>query len=147
MAETPRLAARAVAGSDPALIAALTAAGLPVDDLTEPGRGFFAYRSGDRTAGFGGIERHGAHVLLRSIVVPEGRRGEGLGRAILAHLMTEAAGSAAVWLLTTTAAPFFARHGFRAVSRAEAPAEILATRQAAAICPASAVLMTRRPEA
>ncbi|WP_420023800.1 arsenic resistance N-acetyltransferase ArsN2 [Cereibacter azotoformans] len=146
MAETRRLDARPVAGNDPALIAALTAAGLPTDDLTEPGRGFFAYRSGDRPAGFGGIERHGAHALLRSIVVPEGRRGEGLGGAILAHLMTEATGAAAVWLLTTTAAPFFARHGFRTVPRGNAPAEILATRQAAAICPASATLMTCGPE-
>ncbi|MFQ6774782.1 arsenic resistance N-acetyltransferase ArsN2 [Cereibacter sphaeroides] len=139
--------ARRVAGNDPALIAALTEAGLPVDDLTEPGRSFFAYRVADGAAGFGGIERHGAYALLRSIVVPEARRGEGFGGAILAHLTAEVPGAASVWLLTTTAAPFFARHGFRAVPRAEAPAEILATRQAAASCPASATLMTRNPEA
>ncbi|MCE6950854.1 arsenic resistance N-acetyltransferase ArsN2 [Cereibacter sphaeroides] len=144
MTDPRPLEIQAVDGGDPDLARALAAAGLPVDDLTEPGRCFFAYRTQGRPAGFGGFERHGAHVLLRSIVVPEARRGDGLGAAILAHLMAEAAGATSVWLLTTAAAPFFARHGFLAVPRSEAPAEILATRQAAAICPASATLMTRR---
>ncbi|WP_145111022.1 arsenic resistance N-acetyltransferase ArsN2 [Cereibacter sediminicola] len=146
MAETCPLEPRPVAGNAPELVRALAAGGLPVDDLTEPGRCFFAYRSQGEPTGFGGFERHGEHVLLLSIVVPEARRGEGLGGAILAHLIAEAGGAGAIWLLTTSAAPFFARHGFRAVPRAEAPAAILATRQAAAICPASATLMTRNPE-
>ncbi|RHZ91491.1 hypothetical protein D1114_20070 [Cereibacter sphaeroides] len=59
----------------PGWSAAVTEAGLPVDDPTGPGRRFFSCRIAEEAAGFGGIERHGAHGLLRSIPVPETRRG------------------------------------------------------------------------
>ncbi|MGP3723461.1 hypothetical protein [Cereibacter sphaeroides] len=55
--------------------AAVTEAGLPVDDPTGPGQSFFSCRIAEEAAGFGGIERHGAHGLLRSIPMPETRRG------------------------------------------------------------------------
>ncbi|MGC9447838.1 hypothetical protein [Cereibacter johrii] len=41
MTESRGLDVRRAAGNAPGLIAALTEAGLPVDDLTEPGRRFF----------------------------------------------------------------------------------------------------------
>ncbi|WP_082242033.1 hypothetical protein [Cereibacter sphaeroides] len=59
----------------PGWSAAVTEARLPVDDPTGPGRRFFSCRIAEEAAGFGGIERHGAHGLLRSIPVPETRRG------------------------------------------------------------------------
>ena len=45
------------------------------------------------------------------------------------------------YLLTTTAAVLAARMGFQTVSRDAVPATIQATRQFAALCPASAVVM------
>lgn len=112
-----------IAGSDPDLALALHEAGLPTDDLTEPGRTFFAYAtvSGERV-GFGGIGSGMLALLLRRAFDEGGRQA---------------------WLLTTTAAPFFERAGFKPVERAIAPASVLATRQAASLCPASAALLRR----
>jgi arsenate reductase len=52
-------------------------------------------------------------------------------------------GAATAWLLTTTAADFFGSLKFKRRARDEAPAAILATRQATSLCPASAVLMSK----
>lgn len=142
----PFLADRAIPGTDPALRTALEAAGLPVADLAEPGRHFFAYATPGGTAlGFGGFERTGHDALIRSVmVVPEARRRR-IGRNLLALLLRRAfdAGARTAWLLTTTARGFFAKTGFRKIPRAGAPPAILASREAARLCPASAVLMTR----
>jgi len=135
-----------IAGGDPGLAAALQAAGLPGDDLTEPHRSFFAFatRTGERV-GYGGFERTGPDVLLRSLVVLPQARHRGIGRQMLALLLRRAfdEGGREAWLLTTTAASFFERAGFRPIERTAAPAAILASRQATALCPASAVLLTR----
>jgi len=67
------------------------------------------------------------------------------GGGMLALLLRRAfdKGGRDAWLLTTTAAPFFGRAGFKPVERAIAPASVLATRQAASLCPASAALLRR----
>ncbi len=135
-----------VTGRDPALIAALKAADLPVDDLDEPNRNFFSYRSLAGTLlGFGGYELYGDVAFLRSIVVlPEGR-SKRTGRNLVPLLTYRAArqGARAAWLLTTTAPDFFEKIGFKRRTREEAPAAVLATRQAQSLCPASAVVMSR----
>lgn len=73
------------------------------------------------------------------------RRRQGFGEAITAKLLAQArdSGAKAVYLLTDTAVPFFEALGFQTVARDTAPAAILATRQAASICPASASLMAK----
>ena len=80
-----------------------------------------------------------------SIVTAPGRRGQGLGRALLAALEAEARrhGAERLHLLTTTAAPFFSRYGYQAADRATAPDAIAASREFASLCPASAAYMTR----
>lgn len=144
---TPLLVDTPIAGSDTGLITALQEAGLPSDDLTEPGRSFFAYSTvtGERV-GYGGFERMGRDVLVRSLVVLPNARQRGIGGGIVALLLRRAfdEGGRDAWLLTTTAAPFFERAGFKPVERTSAPASVLATRQAASLCPASAALL-RRP--
>lgn len=144
---TPLLVDTPIAGSDTGLITALQEAGLPSDDLTEPGRSFFVYSTvtGERV-GYGGFERMGRDVLVRSLVVLPNARQRGIGGGIVALLLRRAfdEGGRDAWLLTTTAAPFFERAGFKPVERTSAPASVLATRQAASLCPASAALL-RRP--
>ncbi|WP_298015628.1 arsenic resistance N-acetyltransferase ArsN2 [uncultured Castellaniella sp.] len=135
-----------IAGDDPGFVAALLDAGLPVDDLAEVGRAFYAYRMrSGRLIGYGGFERYGRDALLRSIVVPSADRRQGIGRNLLNLLQQRAydQGARQSWLLTEAAAPFFERLGFKAADRADAPQTILATRQARSLCPASATLMTR----
>lgn len=143
---TPFLQDAPIPGGDPSLQQALGAAGLPTDDLNEPGRRFFRFTTlaGERV-GFGGFERMGREVLVRSLVALPEARHRGLGSAMLALLLRRAfdEGGREAWLLTTTARPFFERAGFTAIDRSLAPASILGTRQAAALCPASAALLRR----
>jgi len=136
-----------ISGSDPAFMAALTGEGLPVDDLAEAGRCFFAYRSlGGALLGFGGYELFGSDALLRSIVVTMEARKKSIGRNLVPLLAYRAlrAGARRAFLLTLTAADFFAKTGYKKIERADAPAAILASRQAASLCPATAVLMSRK---
>ncbi|MCH5714657.1 GNAT family N-acetyltransferase, partial [Salmonella enterica] len=76
-------------------------------------------------------------VLVRSLVVLPHARHRGIGGGMFALLLRRAfdEGGRDAWLLTTTAAPFFERAGFKPIERSAAPATILATRQAASLCP------------
>ena len=142
----PFLRDAAIVSGDAGLVSALAEAGLPIDDLAEPNRIFYAYDTLDgERVGYGGFERHGEDVLIRSVVVPAGVRHEGIGSNIVPLLLFRAfeAGARRAYLLTTSAAPFFAKLGFREIDRLNAPATILSTRQAVALCPASAHVMFR----
>lgn len=129
-----------------ALSAALAAEGLPVDDLREPGRAFFAYFTDRNTlAGFGGFETHGDHALVRSIVVLPGYRGHGLVWQIVPAVLAQArrAGARHAWLLTESAEPVFSRLGFSPADRNSVPAQIGSTRQFSVLCDERATLMHR----
>ncbi|WP_019644450.1 arsenate reductase (glutaredoxin) [Novispirillum itersonii] len=133
----------------PDLAAALTAAGLPADDIGLPGRMFWAARRDGVPVGYGGVEYSAASPhdgLLRSVVILPARRGLGDGSALIAALTAEARhtlGLCRLWLLTTTADGFFRRLGFVAHDRTAAPAVVTDSAQFSALCPASAVLMAR----
>jgi amino-acid N-acetyltransferase len=129
----------------------LDAEDLPTADLRDgPGAFFAAHADGDRDSGervgVGGLEIHGSHGLLRSVVVREPHRGEGYGAAICEGLEREARerGVGTLWLLTTTAAGFFAARGYERVAREAAPAAIRDTAEFAELCPDSATAMLRR---
>lgn len=125
------------------LIAALEAAGLPTDDLHELGRCFYRFEVEGRPIGYGGLEQIGPDALIRSIVVIDSHRGAGHGSAILSLLEAEAVGrkASSLYLLTTTAAAFFRRHGYVVLPRSAAPTAIAASRQFSALCPTSAAFM------
>jgi arsenate reductase (glutaredoxin) len=133
---------REIRPDDPAFVAALTLAGLPTDDLTSEA---FAYFSADDMAWGGVGAGAGADALIRSIVVKPEARGQGLGVAITEALVRRATetGVERLWLLTTSAAPFFERLGWSAVDRTSAPRPIAQSRQFNGLCPASATLMAR----
>ncbi|MBC9032671.1 GNAT family N-acetyltransferase [Sphingomonas sp. JC676] len=117
------------------LRAALSAANLPTDDLSEPDRIFF--RFGDRgAAAFAGLEGTGTERLLRSVVVPAERRGVGLGAALVAAVEAEAKriGVDRLHLLTEGATPFFRALGYVDTDRASAPETIAATEQFRSLC-------------
>jgi len=130
------LASKHIGAGDERLVAALLAAGLPIDDVGAPGRSFFRIERDGQMLGYGGFELYGQDGLLRSVVVPAASRGQGHGRAVVEAMLGEigAAGGKQVYLLTATATAFFEHLGFVRTDRADAPASILATRQAASIC-------------
>lgn len=144
------IAAIEIAATDPAFAAALAAAGLPADDIGEPGRRFFAFHDANgAVVGYGGVELPGdAVALLRSLVVAEGLRGRGFGQRIVRWLLDWLAvrGVDDVWMLTTTAMGLGERCGFRRIDRSAAPATVKNTRQFASLCPTTAILMRRQGE-
>lgn len=126
---------------DAGLVAALRGAGLP-----DPGDGryFIAHEHGG-VAGYVGLEGEGRDLLLRSLVVFTDLKAQGLGSRILtaAEAVASDLGAERLHLLTTTAEPFFARHGFVAADRVSAPPAIRRTREFANVCPASAAYLTK----
>ena len=145
---------REAEASDLGLVRALLVeAGLPADGLEDQfGPRYAVAEAGGALVGAAGVEVYGAFGLLRSVVVAPSHRGTGLGRALVADRMAWAQRErlAAVFLLTTTAPDFFAALGFERAVREAAPEEIRRSREFAAVCPASSVLMrreSRKPEA
>jgi N-acetylglutamate synthase-like GNAT family acetyltransferase len=99
-------------------------------------------------AGAVGLEHSASQAdsaLLRSLVVAPAARGTGLGTALLgeAESLARAQGVKQLYLLTTTAAAFFARHGYVICVRDAAPAGIAHSRQFSALCPGSSTLMRK----
>jgi amino-acid N-acetyltransferase len=135
---------RARKGDLPAVLALVRSASLPTAGLEDqfPGAYRVAGESG-AVAAVCGLERCGSFGLLRSLAVAEGSRGAGIGGALVKSALARARRGRleAVFLLTPTAAGFFAKRGFEPVGREAAPPAIRATVEFASACPASAALM------
>jgi len=129
-----------------AVRALLTTAGLPVADLTAAHLDdFWACGAGEDRAGVIGLEVYGTVALLRSLAVAPDWRGRSMGSALLAHAerVARQRGVQALYLLTTTAANFFARHGYVRIPRDIAPPALQRTAEFAALCPTRAVCLTK----
>ena len=99
-------------------------AGLPVDGLREHfPKGYVVARADGRIVGAAGLETYGFVGLLRSLVVVDDAQRQELGRELVHDRITAARNSrlAAVYLLTTTQAPFFRELGFVDSDRASLP--------------------------
>ncbi len=134
-------------GDEAALRALLSAASLPVDDLSVGGeQEYVLARAGGALVGCVGLEVHGEAGLLRSLAVAPARRGQGLGAALLERIAARALlrGVKTGYGLTTTAEHYCLAHGFERVERAEVPTAIAATAQFRSLCPRTAVCLRRR---
>lgn len=136
--------AEVIAGSSSGLRSALIAAGLPTEDIENQGAQFFRFSVDGRSVAYGGLEKHGCNVLLRSLVVLPQEQGKGFGKAAVDWLLNEARteGATGIFLLTSSAEEYFKRFGFGVITREGAPYSIRSTKQAAALCPATATLMS-----
>jgi amino-acid N-acetyltransferase len=117
---------------------------LPVSDLGHGDQVFWKLVAGDKPAGFVGIERYGQAALLRSLVVAPEAKGKGYGSALVRFAAEQASGTdvSELWLLTNTAAPFFAHLGWRLRARSDAPQNVQASAEFAGLCPSSAICMS-----
>ena len=93
--------------------------------------------------GCAGAEVYSDVALPRSVAVHEAARGAGIGDKVAAAVLArlKAYNVKTVSLLTTTAKPYFAKRGFRAISRAELPAALNTSAELSGACPATAVAM------
>jgi len=117
--------------------------GLPYEDCGSHISNFIGIVDKESLIAIGGIEVLNKIGLLRSVAVQEDYRGRGLATVIVDYLHEQARTEAlqSLFLLTETAESYFAKLGYRAVSRDELPVEIKATRQFQSLCPASAQAM------
>jgi len=115
-------------------------------DVAERWGHYFAVREDDgRVVGVAGLEIHGEDGLLRSVAVDAEYRGQGLAASLVEAAMERAKRLQirAVYLLTTTARDYFARHGFADCPREEAPAAIRESWEFRTGCPSTAAFMKR----
>ncbi|HET7198094.1 MAG TPA: arsenic resistance N-acetyltransferase ArsN2 [Burkholderiales bacterium] len=134
---------------EPAVRRLLAGAKLPAADLTASHfEHFFGCGAEDAPRGVVGLELHGSDALLRSLAVEPAARGRGCATALVAQAEQHARlkGVGRLYLLTTTAADFFARLGYKKTERREAPEAIRATSEFSTLCPASSVLMMKEIE-
>jgi amino-acid N-acetyltransferase len=125
------------------LRALLGSAKLPFDDVASDLQDFIVAISDGQVVGCVALETFGGEALLRSLAVAEHLRGAGLGRMLYDRIIARAReqGLTRLFLLTTTAVPFFARRGFESVDRSEAPEVMMKSAQFASLCPSTATCM------
>jgi amino-acid N-acetyltransferase len=119
---------------------------LTEQDVAERWGHYFVVREDDgRVVGVAGLEVHGEDGLLRSVAVEEEYRGQGLAASLVEAAVERAkrVNLRAVYLLTTTARDYFARHGFSDCPREEAPSAIRESWEYRTGCPSTAALMKR----
>lgn len=129
----------------------LESADLPTADLRldptpdSEGPALYVVRADAGRVGCIGVERYGDAGLLRSAAIQERHRGEGYGRGAVRALETAArdAGIERLYLLTTTAAAFFADLGYERVEREAVPEAVRGSAEFSDLCPETAVAMSR----
>jgi amino-acid N-acetyltransferase len=130
-----------------AAVALLQSHGLPAADITDEHlEHFFFIGSDGSPTGLVGVEMYGTVALLRSLVVADTARTQGIGSALVQHAEEYASSHRAgtMYLLTTTAEKFFKRLGYERIDRSQAPPSIERTREFASLCPASSAFMLKR---
>lgn len=116
---------------------------LPAAGLPEHATHLWVAVRADRIVGSAALEVYGDAALLRSVAVEQGLRGQGLGVALTQAALERSRerGVREVYLLTETAADFFARLGFRRIPRAQAEPAVGTSVEFTTVCPASATCM------
>ena len=104
-------------------------------------------RRGAAVVGVAALRPAGDVGLLRSVAVVASARMHGTGIALVADRLVaaRAANLSRVYVLTTTAAPFFRRFGFVDVARDDAPPALQGALAVTAPCLASATCMVATP--
>jgi amino-acid N-acetyltransferase len=119
--------------------------GLPVAGAFEHLGNSLVLVNDGRVVGTAVLEAYPPVGLLRSVAIRPDAQRTGLGGVLTAAALdrARALGIQDIYLLTTTAPQFFARHGFQAVTRGALPAALSASRELQDACPATAVAMWR----
>jgi amino-acid N-acetyltransferase len=118
-------------------------ADLPVEGVAELEDLSVALDTAGAVIACAGLEVYGSAGLLRSVAVTGSQRGRGIGAVLVQHMIERAAalGLRRIYLLTETAAPFFARAGFRPIDRDAVDDAVQASDEFSRLCPATAEVM------
>ena len=129
----------------PAVESLLAAQQLPREGVGAAFTDFIVAEDLDEVIGSIGFERHARHGLLRSAAVRDDWKGKGVGALLVGRLLetAKACGLTDLYLLTTTAADWFPRFGFREISREAVPEPVRSSVEFTSACPSSATVMVR----
>ncbi len=129
----------------PVVESLLRDAKLPLEGVKEHFHSFLVEEEQGVIVGAVGMEYYGSTGLLRSLVVEPGHRSSGVGSALYEALLNAAhqRGVTEIILLTTTAAPFFAKRGFRVILRESVHGSVTSSSEFTGACPSSATVMRR----
>jgi len=130
----------------PGALDLLGRSGLAEQDVAMHWGHYFVVREDDgRVVGVAGLEVHGEDGLLRSVAVDDDYRGQGLAASLVEAAMERAKklNLRSVYLLTTTARDYFARHGFSDCGRDDAPAAVRESWEFRSGCPSTAAFLKR----
>jgi N-acetylglutamate synthase-like GNAT family acetyltransferase len=129
----------------PAVLDLLRRNGLPTEGVAEHFDTAVVARAAGRVVGSALVELYPDGALLRSVALDDHLRGTGLGHALTLGALALAArqGAPAAYLLTTTAAGFFPRLGFRRVHRDDVPEGVRSSSEFTHVCPSSSTVMAR----
>ena len=124
----------------------LAAAALPLDGAAEALETGVVARDGEAIVGAAAIEPYGDAGLLRSVVVAPDRRGSGIGGSLIdsSETLARELGIDELYLLTDTAAEWFARRGYQRTERENVPASVRSSIEFSTACSDTAVAMKRR---
>lgn len=140
---------QAVPADLPAIEALLVAAALTMAGVADHLTGFLLASDGATVVACAGLEIYGGTALLRSVVVDAAYLNRGVARRLVRAMLERAAAHRVteVYLLTTTAAEYFRRFGFRPIAREEVAASVQASKEFGDSCCASAQAMRLRVNA
>ncbi len=131
----------------PGVVSLLRSRSLPVDGVGDllrahPENVLVAELNGG-IVGTAALDVHAPDALLRSVAVATDLATLGVGTRLVQESLARARADnlAAVYLLTTTAAEWFPRFGFRIVTRDTVPGTIASTIEFTSACPSSATVM------
>jgi amino-acid N-acetyltransferase len=129
----------------PAILALLSANGLPTDGFEAHAANAYVARREGELVGAAALESYLDGGLLRSVVVSTTYRGERIGQRLVEHIvdLARAKRLPVLYLLTTTAADYFPKLGFAATSRESVPEGVRQSLQFTTVCPASAAVLMR----
>ena len=118
---------------------------LPYQDIIHHLPHFILAKNETQLVGVIGLEILDGFGLLRSLAVSDSHRGQGLAKTLYYRLATYAdkQGIKTLYLLTLTAAGFFAKLGFNRIERETAPKLIQETEEFQNLCPDTAVCMSK----
>ena len=127
-----------------AAIALLKRNDLPTEDIT-PGTQLFVVEEKDEVIATVAVEYDYNDALLRSLSVSESKRGAGVGAELVCFIedYVRKQGVENIYLLTTTAADFFLKRGYRLIDRSNVPEFIRQTEEYSIICSSSSTLMKK----
>jgi amino-acid N-acetyltransferase len=133
----------ATPGEFPQVLALLARSGLPEAGLADHLATTLVARGDGRIVGCVALELYGDAALLRSVAVEPALRSQGLGSRLTGQAFDLARqnGVRRLYLLTESAAGYFARRGFQPIARSAVEAAVQQSVEFRFACPQSAQAM------